>query len=491
LQGGVNIIADKTNQLGIIRVNNSDWWPLVFQVRGADGTIERMRITNIGSVGIGATSLGQYNLRVSKNITGASNSFGVVVDGTIQSGVTNIANIFSSNPSTQAATFNLGALVHYNATLTSIGAGNTINNQFGFLAENTLIGATNNYGFFGNIASGTNRWNLYMNGTANNYMAGSLGIGSTSLTDTNLFVSKNLTGATTVYGIFQNGQVQSDVTISANGIINNLRTAAASFTLTNYRHFYINQTALGVGSAITNQYGVYVENNVIGATNNYAFFGRIPSGTNRWNLYMEGTAANYMAGSLGIGTTSVSQANLIINKSLTGNTGMYGILNMGQIQSDVAAGVSYFATYATSATATFTSTTIGHYIADTGGYGTGHTITDQFGFWVKSTFASANATNNQAFRGDLASGSGRWNLMMSGTASNYLGGKLLIGSTTDVPSASVAITSTTQGFLPPRMTTTQRTAIASPAEGLIVVQTDGTQGMYIYINATWRSLTMV
>jgi hypothetical protein len=65
------------------------------------------------------------------------------------------------------------------------------------------------------------------------------------------------------------------------------------------------------------------------------------------------------------------------------------------------------------------------------------------------------------------------------------------GTFTDVASAILNVNSTTQGFLPPRMTATQRNAIASPAEGLVVVQTDGTQGLYIYINATWRALAMV
>jgi hypothetical protein len=51
--------------------------------------------------------------------------------------------------------------------------------------------------------------------------------------------------------------------------------------------------------------------------------------------------------------------------------------------------------------------------------------------------------------------------------------------------------STTKGFLPPRMTQAQRTAIVTPAEGLIVYQTNGVIGLYIYANATWRSLTMV
>ena len=58
-------------------------------------------------------------------------------------------------------------------------------------------------------------------------------------------------------------------------------------------------------------------------------------------------------------------------------------------------------------------------------------------------------------------------------------------------SAKVQINSTTQGFLPPRMTAAQRAAIATPAEGLVVVQTDGTQGLYLYIGAAWHALTML
>ncbi len=46
--------------------------------------------------------------------------------------------------------------------------------------SSTLVGATNNYGVFLGIPSGTGRWNLYASGTANNYLAGSLGIGTTS-----------------------------------------------------------------------------------------------------------------------------------------------------------------------------------------------------------------------------------------------------------------------------------------------------------------------
>jgi hypothetical protein len=50
-------------------------------------------------------------------------------------------------------------------------------------------------------------------------------------------------------------------------------------------------------------------------------------------------------------------------------------------------------------------------------------------------------------------------------------GNVLINTTTDIPSSKLTVESTTQGFLPPRMTTAQRNAIASPATGLIIYDT--------------------
>jgi uncharacterized protein (TIGR02145 family) len=46
-----------------------------------------------------------------------------------------------------------------------------------------------------------------------------------------------------------------------------------------------------------------------------------------------------------------------------------------------------------------------------------------------------------------------------------------IGTTTPSASAKVEIASTTQGFLPPRMTTAQRDAITSPSNGLVIYNT--------------------
>lgn len=58
-------------------------------------------------------------------------------------------------------------------------------------------------------------------------------------------------------------------------------------------------------------------------------------------------------------------------------------------------------------------------------------------------------------------------------------------SFTDITSAKLFVNSTTKGFLPPRMTQAQRNAIASPAIGLEIYQTDATEGKYIYKSSGW------
>jgi hypothetical protein len=702
---------------------------------------------------VGSSSIIAFQLYASKNITGGTSAGEVLSDGVTQSDVTNRSQYFATAASTAATSFTLSNLLHFRATQSTFGVGSTVTNQIGFSADATLTGATINYGFQGSIPSGTNRWNLYMDGTANNYMAGSLGIGTTSLGGYTLRLSKSITGGTSLFAIRQDGTVQSDVTSDAVGFRNDLNTAAAAFALTNYFHYYAIQNTIGAGSSITNQYGYAVTSSMTGATNNYGFYGAIASGANRWNLYMSGTANNYLAGSLGIGTTSITTKlsvftaaggntsgfsvgstngllniwggassgvvfdvtngtlngstgtdllfrqggttgmvfaanrrlligsttdngdtlqvtgtinstgtitsssifigtstptdptaginagtsfalngnsagnnyslglaatrnsafdiffqtgavngggyrwyigttermtlsntgslgigstsltgyNVRVGKTLTGSTTMRGIVVDGVVQSDVTGNALGLVSFLGTQASTFTLTNLYQFISAQNTFGAGSTVTNQFGYFADSSLTGA--TNNYGFYGAIASGTNRWNLYMAGTAANYIAGYVGIGTTiinapftpnstmqigstangfslltigsstngsiyfadtttstgqysgyidyahtTDTmsfataaaerfrvnsvglniggnasnnASAKVQIDSTTQGFLPPRVTAAQRTAIATPATGLIVYQTDSVEGLYVYSGASWKSLTMV
>ena len=66
-------------------------------------------------------------------------------------------------------------------------------------------------------------------------------------------------------------------------------------------------------------------------------------------------------------------------------------------------------------------------------------------------------------------------------------GNLGLGVTTNNASAKFQVDSTTQGILPPRMTTTQKNAIATPAAGLMVYDTT-TNKLCCYNGTTWNDL---
>jgi hypothetical protein len=68
-----------------------------------------------------------------------------------------------------------------------------------------------------------------------------------------------------------------------------------------------------------------------------------------------------------------------------------------------------------------------------------------------------------------------------GTSSPYSSARLQI----DANAATNA-----KGFLLPRVTATEKVSILSPATGLMVYQTDGTQGFYYYDGTAWNLLTI-
>jgi hypothetical protein len=66
---------------------------------------------------------------------------------------------------------------------------------------------------------------------------------------------------------------------------------------------------------------------------------------------------------------------------------------------------------------------------------------------------------------------------------------LLVNGTSINGSAIAQFDSGTRGFLPPRMTTTQKNAIATPATGLVVFDT--TLGKLCVFSTTWQTVTSV
>jgi hypothetical protein len=89
------------------------------------------------------------------------------------------------------------------------------------------------------------------------------------------------------------------------------------------------------------------------------------------------------------------------------------------------------------------------------------------------------------------SGGAPFSLTASSAWLTLSNGGVSIGATRGTTNASAILdlTSTTKGFLPPRMTTTERNAIASPAAGLMIYNTT-TAKLNVYTTA-WEAITSI
>lgn len=225
---------------------------LVFNSWVGGASAERMRLSEYGNISIGNATANNCSLYVIKNITGQTTSYGIVGGGAVQSGVTTAANYFATGATTAAASFTLGTLRHYHATQGTFGAGSTVTNQYGFVAETTLVGATNNYGFYApaitnsvsgktvigvrsdhpTATGGGTSWNFYSGNTAPNYFLGNVAIGATTQTE-KLTVTGNIKATQQVAGGYTAHTASTvAMALATNSVVKVTPNATATFTTT-------------------------------------------------------------------------------------------------------------------------------------------------------------------------------------------------------------------------------------------------------------------
>ena len=423
-----------------------------------------------GNLGIGTTTLTGYNLNVQKNITGAVSAISISSVGQVLSDVTSQALGYATYLYTQASAFTLPLLAHYYANQGTVGAGSSVTTQCGFRAEASLTGATNNYGFYGGIASGTGRYNLYMAGTADNYLAGSLGVGVAPVSSITAVGAGQTTASLNTSGTLGGTLIVGDSGSSAgnggaivfSGASTAWRFAAIKGMVTNGSSNTQGDLVFSVRPAATD--AALTEAFRIGSSKNATF-----------------------AGSVGIGSAAGAGTSLFVGKNLTGNTQSLSVDNQYSVQSDVTSSATGFRSVVYTQAASFTLAGLTHYDTKQIAFGAGSAVTNQYGFNVDASLTGA--TNNYGFYGGIASGTGRYNLYMAGTADNYLAGSLGIGTTANA-SAILDAQSTTKGVRFPNMTTTQKNAVSSPSAGLVVFDTTLSK-LCVYSGAAWQTITSI
>lgn len=122
---------------------------------------------------------------------------------------------------------------------------------------------------------------------------------------------------TTAYGVLSGASIISSGNIS--GSFNGFYVSPASYTSTgritgDIRGLYMpNQSA----SSSDEVYGVYIEDQTKGGGNAAAFRGAISAASGKYNLYMDGTAQNYLAGVTGVGVAPASTSYLTLGAATT------------------------------------------------------------------------------------------------------------------------------------------------------------------------------
>ncbi len=197
-----------------------------------------------------------------------------------------------------------------------------------------------------------------------------------------------------------------------------------------------------------------------------------PTNISAYGIYIGSSDIIYGDRSLHLSTDVTTYTNYSASKTRLFNINQFADIDGGAPSDVIAARINVNTTARNTTNVNyglFVEDVIGSDVTNVGGkiITSDSTAGDNIGLWIKSTNAGA------------------------GTAIGIVveNGGAVMGATSIDASSILELVSTTQGFLPPRMTTAQRNAIAAPAVGLVIYNTT-TNKLNVYTGA-WEQVTSV
>ena len=136
---------------------------------------ERVRVRADGNVGLASAGVAHIGLLVQNTLNSTDARSAIFCQPKLTSSFTSDFTGVTSGVElqTNAAITNAYTFLARNATIAS---GASVTNQYGLVVPASFTAGTNNYAILLGIPSGSNRWNIYASGTADNYLNGDCGI---------------------------------------------------------------------------------------------------------------------------------------------------------------------------------------------------------------------------------------------------------------------------------------------------------------------------
>jgi hypothetical protein len=328
-------------------------------------------------------------------------------------------------------------VIHYRANTLTVAGTATVSGATGFLADAGMgTGAALVYGFRGVLAAASGKYNLFMDGTAQNFLAGAVGIANSSpVSAGGMLVVGGTHQGTAVSGFGSLVALTAPATMTTRftGFYTTLITTAAAYTVANLEHYYAATTTKGAGSTIGSVYGFRASNGIVNdaaASTTYGFYSDINTAASAtaYQLYMAGTAENYILGRLGLGAAAFGNVVLRIgSSSLNTSSSTYGVYASPAILTTSTSSHTTFLAAPQTLASSYTVGVVIAFNASSVTKGAGSAITSVYGFHTSNSIAVG--ANNYGFYSDIASAATTYQLYMSGTALNFLKGGVILATT--------------------------------------------------------------
>lgn len=465
-----------------------------FRIYDQLNSTERLKIQNTGQIDLtgwfidtntitgitGTTPSALPSSTVSNNFTYNSgittsasvNTIGLLTDNTLNYSGANTINVTSYNTSVlQRNNLTFGtAAASITYTQAAAGIRTLTNTQNQYIQNGANSGTISHYANFqilgdqktgAGLTTFTNRYGILINDynefTAGNTYTNRWGIYQAGLNESNFFAGKVGIGSGYTPGTYQ---------LDVNGTVRIVNAVIKSDSLNNF--------SIGTGNAATPSSG------------NSNFIGK-----DAGLLATNASSSNFIGKGAGYNATNANYSNFFGQDSgsnvTNANFSNFFGLNAGYNAASATHSNFLGRDCGLNATGASYSTFLGYNI----GNATTHTITGSNNVLIGLNITTPVAASANMFSiGNVLYGFNTNATLGNPQTAAQTNGQVSIGTNSPSASAIFQTDSTTRGILLPRMTTTQKNAISSPAQGLMIFDTTLVK-LCVYSGTAWETITSV